>query len=98
MEITYIDVNFQLEDQKFEPSFPALEESFGVNFGMVQPLTKYVGGEPYAGDYVVTPKVVEQVLPTKDKVLVDDITIKEVPVFRVSNTSGGTTVYIAKEV
>lgn len=71
-------------------------EEVNADFGEVQ--TVSIGGEVYKGDYAVTPKVNEQTLPTKGKLLIKDVTIKEIPVFRVSNTSGGTTVYIANEV
>lgn len=52
----------------------------------------------YEGAYDVTPKVEEQVLPTAKKFLSKDVTIKEIPYFEVSNTSGGDTVYIGNEV
>jgi hypothetical protein len=52
----------------------------------------------YEGDYVATPKVGEQTLPTKEKVMVGDVTIKAIPFFNTSNTSGGSTVYIGNEV
>jgi hypothetical protein len=52
----------------------------------------------YQGEYNVTPKIVEQTLPTKEKLLLEDMTIKAIPFFNVSNTSGGSTVYIGKEV
>jgi hypothetical protein len=68
MEIKYIDVNFQLEDQKFRP-----------NFGMVQPLTKYVDGEPYEGEYEVTPKGYAQTLHTAGKLLNKNITVEAIP-------------------
>ena len=54
--------------------------------------------EQYVGDYTVIPKLDQQVLKTKQKVMTDDLTVKEIPVYEVSNTSGGTTFYIAKEV
>lgn len=38
-----------------------------------------VSGEPYEGDYEVTPTTSEQVLNTKDKLMVDDVTIKAMP-------------------
>ena len=53
--------------------------------------------EQYAGNYTVVPKVEKQVLKTKQKVMTADLTVTEIPVYEVSNTSGGTTVYIAKE-
>lgn len=45
----------------------------------------------YHGSYEVTPKLVDQTLPTKDKSMTDDVVVKEVPVARVSNPSGGKT-------
>jgi len=53
----------------------------------------------YDGDYVVTPKVAEStVLATKSKVMRDDVTVKEIPLYETTNPSGGTTVYIAMEI
>lgn len=53
-----------------------------------------VGGDPYTGDYVVDPSFVKSTLPTKNKLLLEDVTINPIEVARVSNPSGGTTVYI----
>lgn len=58
----------------------------------------FIGGEEYKGAYEVTPKVEAQTLPTKDKMLIDDMTIKAIPIFKVSNTTGGNTVFIGNEV
>lgn len=52
----------------------------------------------YEGEYEVTPKVSEQTLPTAQKLMSDDVTIKSIPFFNVGNTSGGSTVYIGNEV
>ena len=57
-----------------------------------------IGGIEYEGSYEVTPKVDSQNLPTKNKVLVDDMTVKAIPFFNVSNISGGSTVFIGSEV
>ena len=54
--------------------------------------------ENYEGTYVVTPKVEAQVIPTANKFLANDMTVKSIPYYEVSNTSGGSTVYIGKEV
>ena len=78
--------------------FTEISQTFVTKFGDVQTVTKYIGGEEYVGDYVVTPKVDEQMLETKDKVLTDDVVIKSIPFFKVSNTNGGSTVYIGNEV
>lgn len=48
----------------------------------------------YEGDYDATPKLVEQRLPTKNKLLIDDVKIEKIPITIVSNSSGGNTVII----
>lgn len=55
-------------------------------------------GEIYDGDYVVIPKVTEQMLPTAEKFMEDDVTVKSIPYFNVSNTAGGSSVYIGSEI
>ena len=75
--------------------------------GAITEKGKLVGGlgistsgvtEQYDGEYEVIPRVDSQTLPTKKKVMKDDLTIKEIPFFDVSNNSGGTTVYIGEEI
>lgn len=91
----YLKVVFEESDQSLAADFEESDISLPAEFGEVH-IVKDVG-EAYKGDYDVTPKVGEQVLPTKDKYMVDDVTINPVPIFEVSNTSGGNTVYIAEE-
>lgn len=51
--------------------------------------------DPYLGPYEVTPLAFqEQVLPTKDKNMTDDVTVFEIPYDEVTNIHG-TTVVIA---
>jgi hypothetical protein len=50
--------------------------------------------EKYEGEYTITPKFTEQILETKNKFLKDDIDVEAISVSRVTNLSGGTTVYI----
>ncbi len=52
----------------------------------------------YDGPYEVTPRVTAQTLPTARKILTDDITVREIPRYDVSNTAGGKTIFIANEV
>lgn len=52
--------------------------------------------ETYEGPYTVIPKVVDQMLATKDKLMLDDVTVTEIPYVEVSNIYG-TTVSIATE-
>lgn len=58
-------------------------------------VTQRQDAESYTGPYTVTPKAEEQTLNTKDKVMDDDVTIESIPIYEVSNESGGTTFYIA---
>ena len=50
--------------------------------------------EEYDGDYRVIPKFTEKVLQTKNKLMKDNVSVSPIEVARVSNPSGGTTVYI----
>lgn len=54
--------------------------------------------DTFKGDYEVTPSREAQLLKCKNKVMSKDVTITEIPFFQVSNLSGGTTFFIAKEV
>lgn len=46
---------------------------------------------PYDGEYIVTPKTYdEQILPTKNKKMVDNLTVKKIPQYEVSNLYGNT--------
>lgn len=55
-----------------------------------------VGGNPYEGEYEVIPTLEDQTLETANKTLRNDVLVKEVPVYRVTNESGGYTVTICK--
>jgi len=55
--------------------------------------------DPYDGDYEVMPTVEDNiVLNTKQKTMLDDVTVKKIPVYEIDNPQGGTTVYIAMEI
>lgn len=46
---------------------------------------------PYEGEYEVTPKTYdEQVLPTRNKKMINNLTVKKIPQYEVSNDSGYT--------
>lgn len=51
---------------------------------------------PYLGPYSVIPKVYQQILATKNKLMSDDVLVYEIPYTEVSNPSG-TTVIIATD-
>ncbi len=48
----------------------------------------------YSGSYTVTPKTTAQSMETSDKVMTDNVTIKEIPYSEVSNPQSGKTVII----
>lgn len=90
------DISFKEDSISIPVRFSESDAENKAIFGEVQTIN--ISGDPYEGDYVVTPKVDQQVMPTKGKVMVQDVTVKAIPIFRTSNTSGGNTVYIAKEI
>lgn len=52
--------------------------------------------EPYDGDYKIIPSITEQILETKNKYLIDNVTVTQIPYHTVSNESGGKTVTIGE--
>lgn len=79
---------------RFEAEFNVSNQRFTPSFDKVQTVTKLVG-DLYEGDYSVIPRATEQTLPTKEKLMLDDVSVKAIPTFEVSNATGGTTFYIA---
>ena len=65
-------------------------ETFSAEFKELQ-------ADPYTGDYTVIPKFADQVLPTEGKRMLDDVTVKEIPVYTAANPHGGITVTIGGE-
>ena len=51
----------------------------------------------YSGDYGITPKSYNQILQTKNKVLRENLQVKEIPYYETSNEYGKT-IYIGSEV
>lgn len=57
--------------------------------------TIQVTGKQYEGDYDVVPRVGDAVvLPTRDCLMAKDVTVEEIPIYEVSNLSGGNTLII----
>lgn len=81
-------------DSKLAPQHTTFNSFFAPSNSTFDANFSYVGGEKYEGIYEVVPKIQEQKLLTKNKLLTDDVTIKPIPVVKVSNTSGGNTVII----
>ena len=53
--------------------------------------------QKYTGSYEVDPLKTAQVLPTKDKLMVDDLTVQGIYYYEVTNDTGGSTVTIGRD-
>lgn len=93
-----VKVSFSSFDNMFPTIFSESSQRFGVAFDEKVYVDRFVDFEPFVGDYEVIPKVSEQRMPTKGKVMRDDVTVKSIPLFSTSNLSGGNTIYIGKEI
>ena len=71
-------------------------DQVGAELGTAVDVT--VVGDPYEGDYTITPRPrSDQVLPTNGKLLDQDLTVLRIPYYQASNPKGDT-VYIGSEV
>lgn len=83
-------VNF-IEDSAFSVKFVQTNCTFRPNFGEIVTVQN---NDIYDGDYNVIPRVYQQVLPTKDKLMIDDVTVEIIPLTKVLNLSNGYTATI----
>lgn len=89
-------VKFADTGQTFPIEFKGEGKRFPATMGETQVV--HVGAVPYEGEYTVTPKPDEmQTLPTKDKLMTDDVKVKAIPYYEMDNKAG-TTVFIGNEV
>lgn len=84
----------EVDDRTFNVRLQQDNETFDADFGQVQHITEYLGGEPFDGEYIVTPKVAAQIMPTKQKLMLDDVLVTAIPYAETQNTSNGRTVTI----
>lgn len=89
-----IDVQFVENDASFPTIFEESDAFFDALFGEV--IKVFDDVPQYEGVYEVTPRVIEQTIPTAQKFLARDVTIEKIPYFEVSNNSGGTTASIGE--
>lgn len=87
------DVTFA-EKAHFNIGFNDSTKDLNAGFGVVHLVNNIGQDDVYGGPCDVTPSVDAQTLETKDKFMPDDVRIKAIPYFEVSNAAGGTTVYI----
>lgn len=59
--------------------------------------TTVVGAPEYSGPYDITPLFSAQTLPTAKRLLQQNITIKKIPQYEVTNDSNGYTLIIGEE-
>lgn len=79
-----------------EASLSGTLSSVGGLAGKVSVTKEY---DIYDGEYKIIPRIFEeQVLPTSNRVLKEDVVVKEVPFYETGNDSGGITAYIGKDV
>ena len=89
-----IQVQFSTKSRSFKTSFNASDQSFTPGFEALQ---KDV--PQYNGKYEVIPLADgETTLMTANKIMRDNVTVKQIPYFETSNNADGETVYIGAEV
>ena len=86
-----LHISFDEVDSELSVSFIQTECTFNTNFGEVFVVKT---DDVYDGDYSVTPRVYGQTLLTKDKLMLDDVTVEIIPLSKVINISNGYTVTI----
>ena len=94
--VATFELEFDLDDMSFNPEFDLGDMSFEPDFDV----TVDTQGDviPYTGDYIVDPDFATQILGTKEKYMLDDVTVNPIEVARVSNPAGGRTIYIGGEI
>lgn len=85
MMTSVIELEFDLISADKSIDMEMAEETEVIEFDINGDIPK-----PYTGDYDVIPKVVDQVLETKNLSMTDDVTVKEIPTHEVSNDYGTT--------
>ena len=70
------DVEFSAVDYNFDVGFKTDNVSVNTDMGII---TRVSDIEAYSGDYTVTPARTEQILETKDRLMVDKVVVKPIP-------------------
>lgn len=94
--VATFEPEFNLNDMSFDPEFDLDDMSFDPEFDVAVNTQGDV--VPYTGDYIVDPDFATQTLGTKEKYMLDDVTVNPIEVARVSNPAGGRTIYIGGEI
>lgn len=86
-----LKVSFNEVDSYISTKFIQTKCTFNTNFGEIFQIRT---DDKYEGDYTVIPRVYQQTLETKDKLMLNDVTVEIIPLSRVINLSNGYTVTI----
>lgn len=92
----YLSVDVFVDESEIETDFPVVFDEGDVldpDFGEVYTVVSDKVPR-YDGDHEITPSFADQLLDTSGLMLEEDIRIEPIPIARVTNTSGGTTVII----
>lgn len=92
------EVKFLQNDRSFSTDLHTDSQKIDTEFSEFQEISVIDEIEAYDGPYVVTPAIDSQVLPTAQKRMIDNMTVKAIPYFQTSNPQMGETVYIGSEV
>lgn len=88
-----LNTSIKIDDMSFKVIFSDDSHAFGTKFENVS-VVKPREYDEYDGVTDVIPKTTAQTLNTKDKLVRDDITVREIPFEGVENSSGGYTATI----
>ncbi len=99
-----IGITFQIDEPgpvEFQISEPSvlsfkMEEPPEMSFELDSEFAGSFDTEPYHGDYSISPTFTSQTFDTKDKRMTDSLTVEPIRISRVSNLSGGNTVFIGE--
>lgn len=86
-----LHIDFNEVDSELDVRFIQTECTFNTDFGEVFFIKT---DDVYEGDYNVIPRVYEQALETKDKLMLHDVTVEIIPLSKVINLQNGYTVTI----
>ena len=88
-----------IQNNPFPPIVQLTVKESIVNISIEKAVSVPTGDAPaYEGDYTIIPKAYfETKLKTKGKLMLDNVLVKKIPSFSTSNSSGGTTFYIASD-
>ena len=91
-------LSFKETNQRFSVDFKNENILFDLKFKNYQETGISEDVEYYTDQYEITPSAEEQKLYTKQKYMLNDVTVNEIPFFETKNEMDGITVYIGTEI